>query len=179
MKFEKLNFWLLSSGILSVALLRVAMAPLPNIEPIMLFTIATALALGPLSGFIFGAGAMFLSDFFMGMPGPWTLYTSLVYGLVALIVGSLSIFKKSWNRKELFAVTFLMTVFWDIVTATFFAFEFFMPLSSVMIAQIPFTILHLSNCAIAFLFAPYLLRFFSIAKDFSVLKFLRQARIYL
>ncbi len=181
---EKLNFGVISASTFSVAGLRVLMAPLPNIEPIMLFTLVIALSLGPLSGFIFGAGTMFLSDFMMGRAGPWTLYTSLAFGLVGLFVGMLATFikNKNWNsmkrRTGLFTLAFVMTIFWDIFTATFFAFNFFIPLNAAMIAQLPFTLLHLSNAAIAFLFAPHLVMVYSALKDFSILTWLRKNLVY-
>jgi uncharacterized membrane protein len=181
---ERINFGVVSGSILSVAGLRVLMAPLPNVEPIMLFTIVTALTLGPISGFIFGAGSMFISDFFMGRAGPWTLYTSLAFGFVGILVGLIGTFtrNKNWNklkgRAELFGIAFIMTIFWDLITATFFAFEFFIPWYTVMITQIPFTLLHLSNCAIVPLFAPHLMKVFSAAKNFSILTWVRKNLIY-
>jgi len=161
-------------SILPVAFLRVFMAPIPNVEPIMLFTIVIALNFGPISGFIFGAGSMFFSDFILGLPGPWTLYTSLAYGFVGLLVGFIGVFfkERKFNRIELSAIAFVMTILWDLITATFWAFQTMQPLYLVYVAQIPFTLLHLSNCIFAFLFAPYLMKFYSEVKNLSVDNFL-------
>lgn len=175
MEFERLNFFSLFLSIIAVVGLRVLMASLPNVEPIMLFTLSIALVFGPITGFIFGLGAMFISDFFI-IAGPWTLYTSVSYGIVGLISGFLGIFKKSWNRKELTFLSFAMTIFYDFITATFFSFEFFIPLKAVLIAQIPFTLLHLSNSIFVFFFAPYLMKFYSETKDFSLMIFLREIK---
>lgn len=154
------------------------MAPYPNIEPIMLFVISTALVFGPISGFLLGLGSMVASDLFIGLIGPWTVYTSLTYGIVGLLVGFFGILKKNWNRASLTAIAFVMTIFYDLVTGTFFAFQFMIPWNIAMINQIPFTILHLSNCVFVFLFAPHLMRAFSSAKDFSIVKFLGNMRVY-
>lgn len=155
-------------GIPVVAALRILMAPLPNIEPIMLFTIVAALSLGPRSGFNLGFLSMITSDIVLGLIGPWTIYTSLTYGLIGILAGLLGIHKRNWGRVELTLISFVMTILYDLITATCFALEFMIPINAALTAQIPFTLLHLNNCIFVFLFAPYLLRLFSSTKDFSI-----------
>jgi len=175
---SRLNLGVLSGGILLIAGLRFLMAPYPNIEPIMLFVISTALVFGPLAGLILGFGSMVVSDLFIGLIGPWTIYTSLTYGFIGILVGFIGVVKNKWGRSELTTLAFVMTIAYDIITATFFAFEFMVPWSAAMVAQIPFTLLHLSNCVFVFLFAPYMMRVFSAARDFSIVRFLRDFRVY-
>jgi uncharacterized membrane protein len=177
-KMARLNLSILSGGILFIAGLRFLMAPYPNIEPIMLFTIVSALSYGPLAGFLIGFGSMLVSDLFIGLAGPWTIYTTLTYGFVGLSVGFLGIRKKEWGRAGLTAVTFVMVILYDLITATFFAFEFMVPWNAAIASQIPFTLLHLSNCVFVFLFAPYLMRAFSAMRDFSIVGVLRKFRFY-
>jgi len=120
----------------------------------------------------------------IGKPGTWTLYTSLSFALVGTLVGFFGKFTDNKNftnlkgRAKLFLITFLMTILWDVITATFFAFEFFIPLEIAMVAQIPFTLLHLSNCLFAFLFAPHLIKFYSELKEFLIFKFLEKSKAY-
>ena len=95
-----------------------------------------------------------------------------------IFIGLTSIIKKNWGRLELTALVFVMTILWDLITATFFAIQFFIPWQIAIVNQIPFTILHLSNCIIAFLFAPYLMRAFLRAREFSMIRFLKRVFVY-
>jgi uncharacterized membrane protein len=166
----------MSGGIFLVAGLRLLMAPYPNIEPIMLFTLSTALVFGPLAGFLIGFGSMAFADTFLGMAA--TIYTSLTYGAIGLVAGFIGMSKNKWGREELTALTFLLTVVYDVVTASFFAIQFMIPWGAAMITQVPATLLHLSNCVFVYFFAPYLMRFFEEARDFSIVRFLRTFRFY-
>ncbi|MBN2015083.1 MAG: ECF transporter S component [Candidatus Altiarchaeota archaeon] len=162
------NPGILSGSILAIAGLRLMMAPYPNIEPIMFFVLTTALVFGPLAGFLLGLGTMIVSDFYIGLLGPWTLYTSFTYGMVGLAAGFIGLKKKEWNRTGLTLLAFALTVFYDMVTATFWALQTLQPLTIVYALQIPFTLLHLSNCVFVCIFAPYMMKAFETVKDFSI-----------
>ena len=53
-----LNAGLLISGIVATAGLRVLMAPMPNIEPVMTATIVAGVAGGPIAGLLTGVFSM-------------------------------------------------------------------------------------------------------------------------
>lgn len=171
----KPNFSVLFGSILLLAGLRM-MDPYPNIEPITLFTITTALVFGPLQAALLGAGALAASDVFMGLPGPWTLYCALSFGAIGAICGLAGAVKSKWSREELTALTFAMTIFYDAVTATFWGIQT-MTLPGAYVAQVPFTLLHLSNCILAYVLAPALIAAFEYVKDFSPAAFLRGLRL--
>jgi hypothetical protein len=174
----KPNLSVLFGTILLVAGLRMMKGPFyPNVEPIMLFTIVTALAYGPRAGGILGAGSLIVSDIMMGLPGPWTLYTGLSYGAIGVVAGLLGVWKRSWKREELAAVAFVATISYDAVTSTFWGLQTMQPLLVVYAAQVPFTLLHLSNCALAYVFAPEMMKALDYAKDFSLQKFLKELRL--
>ncbi|MEA3255281.1 MAG: hypothetical protein U9Q22_05555 [Candidatus Altiarchaeota archaeon] len=185
---KRVNPGVLSTGIVAVAALRILMAPYPNIEPIMLFTVVTALTLGPIAGFFMGFGSMVLSNIFMSNAIlPWilhmplvTVYTSLTYGLIGLVAGLLGIVKRNWRRLDLTALVAVTTVFYDLVTAICFAIQFygFVGIPAALTAQIPFTMLHLSNALFAFLFAPYLLKAFTKTREISVQTVLKRLGVY-
>lgn len=156
-----------------LASLRVMMAPLPNIEPIMLFTIPAALVLGPLAGFSLAFGSMVLADSMMGSFQA-TAYTSLAYGAVGIICGLLGKMKRNWNRWNLTVLSFGMILLYDMVTATFFAMQFMIPVPVALINQIPFTILHSSSCVLVFLFAPSLIKATKAAREFSLSRFVKR-----
>ena len=180
MSQNKVNYTLLSAGVLGVAALRTVMSPYPNIEPVMLFTLATGLALGPLAGFIMGAGSMIASNFLMvGGPltFPWiflmplvTIYTSLAYGGVGIIAGLLGRVEKKWGRINLAAAATGLTILYDLATCICFALQFFGPagIPAAMVAQVPFTLLHLSNVVLAFVFGPYVLKLAQKTRNLSI-----------
>jgi hypothetical protein len=184
----KINFQVLLAGIISVAALRVAMSPYPNIEPVMLFTLAAGLAGGPFAGFLMGAGSMLASNILMA-PGPltfpWllqmplvTFYTMLTYGVVGIFAGLAGIFQKSFRRLKYAALAAGLTLFYDLVTCICFALQFYGPggIPMALSAQMPFTILHLSNAAIAFVFAPYVHNAALNAGNCSIVRFFLHRR---
>jgi hypothetical protein len=175
-----LNLQALFGGIFLVSALRMAMAPYPNIEPVMLFTLTAGLAAGPLAGLLIGAGSMILSNILMAtgpLSFPWllqmplvTLYTSLTYGAIGVFAGLLGYVKKSFRRRDYALLAGAFTLFYDLVTCVCFALQFYgaggIPMA--LTSQVPFTLLHLSNVVSAFIFAPYLYKAAVDARDYSI-----------
>lgn len=168
MKTRLRRFEVVFSVIVMASILRVAMASYPNIEPVMLFTLTTALTLGPTAGAVTGAGTMFMSNILM-MGGPYTypwitylplttLYTSAAYGLVGVLAGLAGIFWRNWSRLQMSILAASLTIIYDAVTCICFALQFYGPggIPTAAVMQIPFTILHLSNALIVYVFAPTL-----------------------
>jgi len=147
------------------ALLRVWMAPLPNIEPILVFTLTCSLAFGPITGFLFAFLSMLFSDILMGSVGIWTLYTSGSYGLVGFLAGLFFMKRKDPSRREMTLLSIGLIILYDLITAVCFALTFFIPIEVALINQIPFTILHLSNCIVVFLFYPGIVKLSSFMKN--------------
>lgn len=140
-----------------------------GIESVMLFTLSGALVYGPIYGFLIGAGIMVIADFMVGLVGLWTLYTALAYGLVGFIAGVVGIFKKEFTRVELAGLAFVLTIFFDAISMTAFAFQFGIPLSIATINQIPVTLIHaFGNTVLAFIFAPALMKIMNIISDQTV-----------
>lgn len=67
---------------------RVLFAPLPDVKPVSAVAIVAGAALGRRSGFVVGALAALLSNFFFGQ-GPWTPWQMYAWGLVGYIGGVL------------------------------------------------------------------------------------------
>ncbi len=61
---------------------------IPLFQPITSLTIITAIYLGGESGFMVGAAAAFISNFYFGQ-GPWTPFQMLSWGLIGLFAGKL------------------------------------------------------------------------------------------
>lgn len=67
---------------------------IPFFKPVTALTIITAMYLGGKAGFLVGALAAVLSNFYFGQ-GPWTSFQMLAWGLIGLIAGCLaSVLKK-------------------------------------------------------------------------------------
>ena len=70
------------------AAVRVLFAPIPDVKPVSAIAIAAGAALGRRSGFVVGALAALLSNFFFGQ-GPWTPWQMYAWGLVGYVGGVL------------------------------------------------------------------------------------------
>jgi len=140
-----------------------------GIESVMLFTLSGALVYGPAYGFLMGTSIMVIADFMVGLVGLWTLYTALAYGLVGFLAGVVGRFKKEFTRVELAGLAFVLTIFFDAIAMTAFAFQFGIPLSIAAINQIPVTLIHtIGNTLLAFVFAPVLIKIMNIISDPTV-----------
>jgi hypothetical protein len=178
-----LNAALLVSGIVATSGLRVLMAPLPNIEPVMTATIVAGVAGGPLAGLLMGACSMVLSNILLAggpLTFPWILmmplivvYTSLSYGIIGSAAGIIAVFRKKWSRSDYAVFAGLATLFYDFVTAVCFALQFYGPggVYAALVAQVPFTVLHLSNVVLAFVLAPHMVKAVSALKEVSLREF--------
>ena len=68
---------------------------IPFFKPITAITVITGIYLGGESGFLVGALAAVLSNFYFGQ-GPWTSFQMLAWGLIGLFAGYLS----NWLKKS-------------------------------------------------------------------------------
>ena len=96
-----LAFWMLASPdmkkasnvltfvtlITSVSLLRVVMAPLPNIQPVTVAALIIGAQLGSRRGVAFAVLVTMISNFIIG-DGIWTLYQAIGWSVVAIIGSS-------------------------------------------------------------------------------------------
>ncbi|MFH0817890.1 MAG: ECF transporter S component [Candidatus Micrarchaeota archaeon] len=142
---------LVLAGSLAGACLKFA-APMPNIELLLPFVMAAGMLSGSRRGFIAGFSIRMIYDFYLGMPGPWTIYTTLAYGLVGLIASAIPI---NESRKRLVFWAAGLTIVYDVLTMAGFGLSFGLPLVLLLGPQVPFTILHLAgNCVFVFAILP-------------------------
>jgi uncharacterized membrane protein len=161
--------------LLLAAGLRAAMAPLPNVEPIMAIVLAAAIAMGPLRAAAVGFGAMLLSDLYIGMPGIWTLYTSPTYALIGLLAGFVVPFARS--RTQITLTAAWLTAIYDAITSVAWALTSGVPLGLSFITLAPFAIVHItSNAALAFAITPALSKLLSSVRVASPKIVLRAER---
>jgi energy-coupling factor transport system substrate-specific component len=134
---------------------RIIFSPLPFFKPVTAILVLIALVLGRETGFMIGALAALLSNFYFGQ-GPWTPYQMFAWGIVSYLAGFFS-----RSRKNLFIVLLLgllggvlFSVIMDIQYYFFledrFAFGGFL---LVMLKSLPMTITYMvSNTVFLLLF---------------------------
>ncbi len=118
---------------------------IPFFKPVTALTIITAIYLGSESGFLVGALAAVLSNFYFGQ-GPWTPFQMLAWGMIGLTAGYLA---KPLKKSKAFLLTFgvlsgvLFSLVMDVWTVLWYngSFNSTLYLSSI-IAAAPHTILY-------------------------------------
>ena len=165
-----------SSLIFFGAISRVLMAGLPNIEPVMLVTMASGVKYGWRYGLLTGLLTMALSDliiygtipyFALGLPLGFIALTSLMtnttYGVIGLISG---LFKKHTKRIELAGAALVLTLMYDLITNIGTAFIANITIVQALLQGIPFMLMHIiGNVLIVGICAPYLLRLMAFAEN--------------
>ena len=86
---------------------RIPFAAIPSVQPTTFLVIATGYVFGPLSGFLTGAVAAFVSNVFLGQ-GPWTIWQMFAWGLCGLSAGWL----KMVIPRENIALLIVFGVLW-------------------------------------------------------------------
>jgi len=128
------------------ALGRVLMQPLPSVEPLTFFAILAGWLFGSRKGFITGASALYISNFFMfGGQGPWTLFQALGFGIAGFFGGSL---RKKATILECLMITLISTLIFEIIMNA--SSLVFLPsnIFTAFLFALPFTIVHIiSNVA--------------------------------
>jgi len=158
MKFEvKLNDAAkMIAGLVLCIAARLALMPLPNVEPIMGIMLPFAKKYGAIVGAAFAFLALASIDFVTGRLGLWTLYCGAAYAGLGYAAGTwLPRFKTSRWRFAGFAA--LGVIAYDAVTAFAFGMQFGQPLWATALAQIPFTAMHLvGGVGFAAIVSPFL-----------------------
>ncbi len=130
---------------------------IPFFKPITAITIITAMYLGAESGFLVGALAALISNFYFGQ-GPWTAFQMLAWGMIGLVAGYLA---KPLKKNKIFLLLFgllsgiLYSFVMDLWNVLWYNGSFHMGLYlSAIITAIPHTILYtVSNVVFICLFA--------------------------
>lgn len=151
---------LLISVMASIAVVgRMAFFMLPQFKPVTAVVIITGIGLGAEAGFLTGAMAAFVSNFFFGQ-GPWTPWQILAYGIIGFLAGLIFRGKRRRFRRNKFllclyggAATLLIYGFLlDTSTVTMYSSEFtWDAFRAVYISGFPFNVIHAVS-TIVFLF---------------------------
>ena len=158
---------LVLAGSLAGAFLKFVV-PIPNIELLLPFVMAAGMLAGPSRGFIAGFSIRMIYDFYLGMPGPWTVYTTISYGLVGLLASFIPI---NTSRARLVLWAAALTIIYDLASMAGFGLFSGIPLPLLLGPQVPFTIIHLAgNCAFVFAILPLAIKYAKISSSGEPLK---------
>ncbi|MHA1917175.1 MAG: hypothetical protein ACTSUV_02550 [Candidatus Ranarchaeia archaeon] len=90
------------------------------INLIAVITFITAIILGPYSSMFVGFFSFIISDFFIGLPGPWSITNGVILGLLSIIPSLL------WHKNErkpeyleLVIVVFILEFIYDLFSSFF------------------------------------------------------------
>ena len=158
----KLKEWLVVIGfIFGGAALRVPMQAVPSAEPITFFAILAGWLFGKKKGFITGAAAGYMSNFFMfGGQGPWSIFQMLGWGMAGFLGGFIRNIKPSKNYFMYWARAIVPVLLIGVIATLLFevvmnvSWVLFMPYSifALFLSALPFIFIHLvSNVSFALL----------------------------
>ncbi len=158
----KLKEWLVVIGfVFGGAALRVPMQAVPSAEPITFFAILAGWLFGKKKGFLTGAAAGYLSNFFMfGGQGPWTIFQVFAWGMAGFLGGFIKGIKPSKNYFMYWARAIVPVLLIGVIATLVFevvmnvSWVLFMPYSifALFLSALPFIFIHLvSNVSFALL----------------------------
>lgn len=141
------------------AIVRVPFAVIMSLQPTTFVVMISGYVLGPQAGFMVGAVAALVSNFFLGQ-GPWTPWQMFSWGMCGLVAGYMPGREKGFNRLgfALFAGFFGYVFGWVMNIWHWVGFVY--PLTwqtflAVYIASFPLDTIHaLGNIAFALVFGP-------------------------
>ena len=111
------NVITLVSLVAGISLMRVLMAPLPNIQPVSVAAILVGAQLGVRRGISFAILVSLTSNLFLG-DGIWTLYQALGWSTLAVIGSASGIVKNNqFNLKTGYIVSVLSAFLFGIITS--------------------------------------------------------------
>jgi energy-coupling factor transport system substrate-specific component len=166
--FERNNVSSKDIGVIAVlaalaAVCRVPFAPLPGIQPTTFLVIVSGYVFGARSGFMVGAVAALVSNFFLGQ-GPWTPFQMLFWGLIGASAGLLGEIRPQAGRAVMVPFSIAWGYLFGWLMNIFFVVFFIKPLTwkAVFVAyaaSFPFDTLHaLGNVCFYLLLGPQVIK---------------------
>ncbi len=145
------------------ALGRIAFAALPNVKPTTDIVLIAGYALGPAPGFVVGAVAGLVSNFFFGQ-GPWTVWQMAAWGATGVLGAGLALIgRRRLARWPLalvcFVVGFAFAAFQDVGDWVTYSDHSFAQLGIYVGKGAGFDLVHAVGCLLfALTFGPWLIR---------------------
>ena len=107
---------------------RVLFAPIPDVKPVSAIAIVAGAALGRRSGFVVGAVAALVSNFFFGQ-GSWTPWQMYAWGLVGYLGGVLADHGALERRGVLYGWGFVSALMYGAILNGYYVLGFVRPLT--------------------------------------------------
>ena len=107
---------------------RVLFAPIPDVKPVSAIAIVAGAALGRRSGFVVGAVAALVSNFFFGQ-GSWTPWQMYAWGLVGYLGGVLADHGALKRRGVLYGWGFISALMYGAILNGYYVLGFVRPLT--------------------------------------------------
>ena len=107
---------------------RVLFAPIPDVKPVSAIAIVAGAALGRRSGFVVGAVAALVSNFFFGQ-GSWTPWQMYAWGLVGYLGGVLADHGALKRRGVLYGWGFISALMYGVILNGYYVLGFVRPLT--------------------------------------------------
>lgn len=143
---------------------RIAFAAIPNFKPTTAIVILSGMAFGPASGFLTGALAALLSNFYFGQ-GLWTPVQMVAWGLIGWLSGLLTNCKFRNKLWKIVVFGLFCTALYGMILDTWNVLFFVRPLAlpavlTALSASVLFNLTHMGSTALflAFLAMPFLRR---------------------
>ena len=166
--FERNNVSSKEVGVIAVlaslaAVCRVPFAPLPGVQPTTFLVIVSGYVFGARSGFMVGAVAALVSNFFLGQ-GPWTPFQMLFWGLIGASAGLLGGIRPHAGRAAIVSFSIAWGYLFGWLMNIFFVVFFIKPLTwkAVFVAyaaSFPFDTMHaLGNVCFYLLLGPQVIK---------------------
>lgn len=166
--FERSNVSSKDVGVIAVlaalaAVCRVPFAPLPGVQPTTFLVIVSGYVFGTRSGFMVGAVAALVSNFFLGQ-GPWTPFQMLFWGLIGASAGLLGKIRPHAERAVMISFSIIWGYLFGWLMNIFFVVFFIEPLTwkAVFVAyaaSFPFDTLHaVGNVCFYLLLGPQMIK---------------------
>mgnify|MGYP004473455509 CR=1 FL=1 len=138
---------------------RILFAPIPSFKPVSAIAIIAGAAFGRRSGFLVGALAALVSNFFFGQ-GPWTPWQMYAWGLIGYLGGIMAQAGLFRSKAVLFGYGFLSGPLYGVIINLWSIVGFYHPetlgqAAVIYAAALPFDVLHGVATAV-FLLALYL-----------------------
>lgn len=129
---------------------RMAFFMIPQFKPVTAVVIITGMSLGPEAGFLTGAMAGFVSNFFFGQ-GPWTPWQMFSFGIIGFLAGLIFRGKRERYKNNRFIVCLygglatlvIYGVLMDTSSVTLFSGDFkWKSLMAMYVSGFPFNVIH-------------------------------------
>lgn len=153
---------------------RIIFAPIPDFKPVSAICIISGVVFGRRSGFMVGALAALVSNFFFGQ-GPWTPWQMYSWGLIGYMAGVLNGVCAFNHRPALYAYAFISPLFYGFILNSWYIIGWVHPITwqtalAAYAAGLPLDVIHsiATVTFLAILYEPWKRKLLRIKSKFDL-----------